>query len=97
MWQHLVKNFPSSWKTSHKSPLIGRRLFRIGNYDNAALADEIWVTCLETCAPKASQSHDFWKCVEQGEGGEKQEEQVESREQMLLSSQLDEALEEFDI
>lgn len=92
------QKFPIILKKETDQPhLIWRRLFYIGNCDNAALADELWVTCLETCTLKTSHSHDLWKCGEQGEGGGKEEEQVNSREQILLSSQPGEALKQFDI
>lgn len=75
-------------------------LFYIGNHDNAVWADELWVTCLETCALKISHSHDLWKSMDHGEGGEKEEEQVDSREQILLSTKPAEnvaKVEEFDV
>lgn len=68
-----------------------------GNCDNTALSDEVWVMCLEIWALKTSHSHDLWKHVEQGEGEEKEEEQVDSGEQIFLSSQPEETLKKFDI
>lgn len=90
-----------------KFPIILKNKSQITfNWEKAVPYWELWQCCSSrwnmSYVPRDLCTKGFpkpWllKCVEQGEGGEKQEEQVESREQMLLSSQLDEALEEFDI
>lgn len=99
--QHWVKissfeKFLAFQRRTGQSHSIWRRwLFYIGNCDNAIPADELWVTCLETCILKVSHSHDLCRSMEQGWGGEKEEEQVDSREQILLSSEPAETLTEM--